>query len=190
MILDRIQERVPLRRVASTNGGEWAGPCPFCGGIDRLRCWPNADGKGRFWCRKCGKHGDEIDFLRLTEGIGYLEACKKLQIFPSTSRRLPRASNWWRKRPESKGALVKDPAPIPDNLGVPTERAAELERPEAVSRYDCWGGCPYFYRRVDVWECRTLDGNHDLKNPDFVCPKTQAGFRYCLPRDMWPVEDQ
>jgi hypothetical protein len=62
--------------------------------------------------------------------------------------------------------------------------------PRSILRYDCWAGCLHYYHLGGVWECRTLDGNHDLKNPDFVCPKTQAGFRYCLPRDMWPVEDQ
>jgi DNA primase len=28
------------KKVASTGGGEYAGPCPFCGGINRFRCWP------------------------------------------------------------------------------------------------------------------------------------------------------
>ena len=29
-----------LRRVATTHGGEWAGPCPFCGGRDRFQAKP------------------------------------------------------------------------------------------------------------------------------------------------------
>ncbi len=32
-----------LRRVASTDGGEYAGPCPWCGGVDRLHVWPAKD---------------------------------------------------------------------------------------------------------------------------------------------------
>ena len=35
-----------LKKVASTKGGEYAGPCPFCGGRDRFRVWPNADQPG------------------------------------------------------------------------------------------------------------------------------------------------
>jgi hypothetical protein len=30
-----------LKRVANTGGGEWAGACPFCGGVDRFRVQPN-----------------------------------------------------------------------------------------------------------------------------------------------------
>ena len=44
-----IAERdTALRKVAATNGGEWAGPCPFCGGDDRFRLWPqHPGGRGR-----------------------------------------------------------------------------------------------------------------------------------------------
>jgi phage/plasmid primase-like uncharacterized protein len=43
---------VALKKVASTNGGEWAGPCPGCGGSDRFRVWPvDRGGRGSFWCR-------------------------------------------------------------------------------------------------------------------------------------------
>lgn len=70
-----------LRRVASTNGGEYAGPCPFCGGKDRFRVWPNhPSGKGRWWCRQCGRHGDAIDFLRQREGLSYREAVERLGL--------------------------------------------------------------------------------------------------------------
>ena len=41
MILDLAQgDGFTLRRVASSNGGEYAGPCPRCGGRDRFRVWP------------------------------------------------------------------------------------------------------------------------------------------------------
>jgi hypothetical protein len=50
-----------LKRVSSSGGGEYAGPCPFCGGTDRFRCWPV---KGRAWCRQCGWKGDAIQLLR------------------------------------------------------------------------------------------------------------------------------
>jgi hypothetical protein len=50
-----------LRRAASTNGGEWAGPCPLCGGRDRLRVWPEPrEGFPRAWCRQCKASGDAL----------------------------------------------------------------------------------------------------------------------------------
>lgn len=49
------------RRVARTNGGEWAGPCPLCGGRDRLRVWPSPrDRAPRAWCRQCKVSGDAL----------------------------------------------------------------------------------------------------------------------------------
>jgi DNA primase len=39
-----------LRKVATTAGGEWAGPCPFCGGRDRFRAQPFL---GVWWCCQC-----------------------------------------------------------------------------------------------------------------------------------------
>jgi len=66
-----------LKRVASTHGGEWAGPCPFCGGTDRLRVWPNQDG-GRFWCRQCGAQGDAIAYLQRRDNLTFAQACDQL----------------------------------------------------------------------------------------------------------------
>jgi DNA primase len=68
-----------LTRVASTNGGEYAGPCPKCNGKDRFRVWP---GKGRYWCRQCGITGDSIQYLRELKGMGYRQACNYLTIDP------------------------------------------------------------------------------------------------------------
>lgn len=76
-----------LRKVASTHGGEWAGPCPFCGGEDRFRIWPE---NGRFWCRGCGKQGDAIDWLRERRGMSFLEACHYLGREPGPRSNEPR----------------------------------------------------------------------------------------------------
>jgi DNA primase len=79
--LELLQVNVTLKRVAMTNGGEYAGPCPFCGGRDRFRVWPNQSG-GRYWCRGCRKHGDAIQWLRDTRGLSFQEACAELGIDP------------------------------------------------------------------------------------------------------------
>ncbi len=70
------------RKVASTNGGEHAGPCPWCGGEDRFRVWPES---GRYWCRGCDKKGDTIQYLRDKRGMMYLEACTFLDVKPRLS---------------------------------------------------------------------------------------------------------
>ena len=71
-ILDLLPE---LRRVASTDGGEYAGPCPWCAGKDRFRCWPTpSSGRARWWCRRCVRRGDVIDLLRELKGMSFREA--------------------------------------------------------------------------------------------------------------------
>jgi DNA primase len=54
------------KKVASTNGGEYASPCPHpdCGGEDRFRAWPDHDDGPRFWCRGCGRSGNTIEYLK------------------------------------------------------------------------------------------------------------------------------
>lgn len=62
-----------LKYKASTNGGEYAGPCPFCGGTDRFCVWPVED---RYWCRSCNKSGDGIQYLRDYRGLSFRDACR------------------------------------------------------------------------------------------------------------------
>jgi DNA primase len=69
-----------LKRVASTGGGEYAGPCPFCGGRDRFRVQPHHEGGGRWFCRRCsGDHWhDVIDFLQRRDGLDFVGAVAAL----------------------------------------------------------------------------------------------------------------
>ena len=66
-----------LRKVANTHGGEFAGPCPFCGGKDRLRVQPE---RHRWWCRQCGGNhwSDAIGYVRKREHASFEEACRRL----------------------------------------------------------------------------------------------------------------
>jgi hypothetical protein len=58
-----------VKRVASTNGGEWAGPCLLCGGEDRLRIWPTPnEGAPHAWCRQCKASGDALDWATRIAG--------------------------------------------------------------------------------------------------------------------------
>ena len=76
-LLDVIGRDTPLKKVASTYGGEYAGPCPWCGGRDRFRVWPDADRPG-YWCRQCGKTGDAIQYLMDHDSLRFREACARV----------------------------------------------------------------------------------------------------------------
>ena len=78
-----IERDTALRYVAHTNGGEYAGPCPFCGtGDDRFRVWPDhPDGRGRYWCRVCDRSGDAIDYLRERDRLTYSQAVEELHLY-------------------------------------------------------------------------------------------------------------
>jgi hypothetical protein len=79
--LDLALKKVKLRRVSGTKGGEWQGPCPGCGGVDRFHVWPmQNEGKGSYWCRGCEKGGDNIQYLRDFEGMTFKDACAYLNI--------------------------------------------------------------------------------------------------------------
>lgn len=67
---------ISVQRVASTKGGEYAGPCPLCGGEDRFRAWPEQGEGGRWWCRGCGRSGDMIQYLRDVRKMTFREACQ------------------------------------------------------------------------------------------------------------------
>jgi len=84
-ILELVPSAEVFKYAAGTSGGEWQGPCPWCGGRDRFSIWPeHTSGAigGRYACRQCGKNGDAIQFLRELEGMSYPDACKALQVDP------------------------------------------------------------------------------------------------------------
>lgn len=87
-ILALIQQESGLsfKKVAATHGGEYAGPCPWCGGNDRFLIWPQHKG-GRYWCRGCEKKGDGIQFIRDMHGLTFGEACERLGITRGVYRR-------------------------------------------------------------------------------------------------------
>jgi len=47
------------------------GPCPFCGGKDRFVIWTDTD---RYWCSRCERSGDAIQFAKDVMGFGFREA--------------------------------------------------------------------------------------------------------------------
>jgi len=78
-ILDLLQaDGFYVKRVATTKGGEYSGPCPSCQGEDRFRVWPEQGEAGKYWCRGCEKKGDAIQYLRDYRRFTYQEACSYL----------------------------------------------------------------------------------------------------------------
>jgi DNA primase len=66
-----------LKRVSASEGGEYAGPCPMCGGRDRFRVQP---ARGRWLCRRCttGKWSDAIALHRALNHSSFDEAVRAL----------------------------------------------------------------------------------------------------------------
>lgn len=94
-LLSVVKQYTQVKWKASTQGGEYAGPCPLCGGTDRFIVWPHhPSGRGRFWCRNssCPAHkgGDVVDFVRLVASLDFRSALEFLGITPPPLDVLPR----------------------------------------------------------------------------------------------------
>lgn len=87
-ILDLLSSR-GLHAVHSSaaKGGEYASPCPGCGGKDRFHAFPEQEGGpicqeagvlGTYWCRKCGAGGDMLQYLVDFEHMSFADACTEL----------------------------------------------------------------------------------------------------------------
>jgi len=99
-LLQLIGRDIPLKRQGSTDGGEYAGPCPSCGGRDRFRVWPNK-AKPNFWCRGCGLTGDAIDYVRQRDNLDFKAASTILQLDTQFNLRKTRQSSQQHSTPVS-----------------------------------------------------------------------------------------
>ena len=71
-LLRLVEPDTALSRIANTHGGEYAGPCPFCGGADRFHVVPEA---GKWYCRQCTpRGGDAIDYVQRREQVAFQAA--------------------------------------------------------------------------------------------------------------------
>lgn len=72
-----------------SRAGEYAGPCPRCGGRDRFHVKDQ-----RFYCRQCyPRGGDIIDLVRLLHNLSFAEACRHLSDDPVFSSERPPSSS-------------------------------------------------------------------------------------------------
>lgn len=81
-LLDLVGANTNLKKVANTQGGEYHGPCPFCGGSDRFVVQPSYPGGGRWFCRQCTPSGqDAIGYWRLLHPhLSFREVCEQLGL--------------------------------------------------------------------------------------------------------------
>ena len=133
MKADLLSLLFPAGQSKPKGSGEWAGPCPLCGGIDRCCAWPE---RGRWWCRQCGKGGDAVDLLRLRDGLSYRAACEALGVAsaPKGGKLSPLA--WQRRETPAAASPACDRLPSPtwqEQALIFLERARQsLGRPEAL----------------------------------------------------------
>ena len=108
-LLDVIGRDTTLRRVAGTRGGEYAGPCPSCGGTDRFRVQPE---RGLWWCRLCrDRWADAIEYVIWRDGVSFREAVGILDehaddrpvrpVRPAAPEIAPEPSAAWRARADA-----------------------------------------------------------------------------------------
>ena len=79
-------------RAGTSHGGEYHSACPGCGDgsprnrdqgrSDRFQIWPEKQDGMVYCCRRCGKHGDCIQFLIDFDNKTFREACAILGITP------------------------------------------------------------------------------------------------------------
>ncbi len=109
-LLTLVQADTVLKKAAGTGGGEWAGPCPFCGGRDRFRIQPYHDAGARWFCRGCGegRWQDVIAYVMRRDSLDFKEACRVLggengHTRPTTRLKRPAP----RPNPEKKEAPAR-----------------------------------------------------------------------------------
>lgn len=119
-----------LKRVGSTGGGEYKGPCPWCGGEDRFTVSPARGESGLWCCRQCERGGDGIDLLCSDAGGGlsFEQACRALRL----TRKLNVEANGTQRR--ARGS--KRPAEKPTRTPKPPKAKPALLRPPGVPWQD------------------------------------------------------
>jgi len=146
-LLHLVEPDTTLLRIANTHGGEYAGPCPFCGGVDRFHVVPTS---GRWYCRQCTpRGGDAIDYVQRREQLAFPEALAFLaghaadssawhvRVQPATRPVLP---NWtqpaWQQAAQ---ALVQEAAAaLADDVSGAAARTYLVERGLQPATWQAW----------------------------------------------------
>ena len=113
-LLDVASRYSVLKRKASTAGGEYAGACPVCGGVNRFVVQP----LNRIWlCRQCHpKWGDVIELVQYVDGVGFLDACERLGYRKSNGKKQQSALQRVKTAPKPPAPPQKPPYLPPDDI--------------------------------------------------------------------------
>lgn len=109
----------PMKKAAGTGGGEYHGPCPFCGGKDRFIVQTANE---RWSCRQCSQRwGDAISYVMRRDNVDFKTACHKLNVgLPERPRQQPRRS--LPQPPVVAGSLREDYACFDDGWQAGAEQ--------------------------------------------------------------------
>ena len=146
-LLRLLEPDTTLVRIANTHGGEYAGPCPFCGGVDRFHVQPAT---GWWFCRQCNpRGGDAIAYVQRREQLAFPEAIAFLaghaagsstlhmRVRPTTRPALP---HWtqpaWQQAAQ---ALVQEAeAALADDVAGADARAYLADRGLRPATWQAW----------------------------------------------------
>lgn len=111
----------PAPRVAGTKGGEYHGPCPHCGGSDRMVIQPHHPAGGQAWCRQCP--GCEwMDTIDLVQWLGKAhDYCSALDYLTGPAPRIVYAPSPAAPHKPTVGPPRRDP-----DVCHPYRESAEL----------------------------------------------------------------
>ncbi len=176
---------IRLTRVATSAGGEYHGPCPWCSGKDRFFVQPEHPTRPHYQCRQCGRNGDAIAFLREYSGMSFTEACQELDIEPagySVSTSSP-----VRNSDDAPG--IEWQARAKEFIHVAQQLLWSSKGKEALDylygrgfsnktiEYACLGYCPVWYKdELSAWGLTSEDTQKDmLRIPDGIIIPWIAG---------------
>lgn len=129
-----LKQQVSLRDVVAgrvqleARGGEWWGICPFHSENTASFAVKKKDGEEVFFCQGCGKGGDVITFIELSEQISNKEAIAKLRSLAGNEEWKEQA----RKVQAAFPAVVDKPRQSLPVAAWPAKEAALLNCPEAL----------------------------------------------------------
>ncbi len=77
-----IQSVGDVEHVVNYSGGEIRLPCPLCGqGAGKRSDFAFKCSSDRFFCHKCRKSGDVLEFIQIAEGCKFVDALKRAAAF-------------------------------------------------------------------------------------------------------------
>ena len=92
---------------------EWCGVCPICGQTkeDGFIVVLTAEGRARYFCRKCRDSGDDIQLMQKVHGLSYREACEALGIEPKRTTTSSLSARRTHARPRPAHPVQMPPVP-------------------------------------------------------------------------------